>query len=125
MAFGHGINANLSIGGTAIEGYLESQSMDLRKELAEMRPLGGTAVQRVAGLEDCTFTADGGWDTTLDALLFNAWRAGTAVATVFSPNGVINYTVNSIVESYNVNATSGDKTGFTVNLSGSGVVSRA
>ena len=37
MAFGHGIAATLSVGGTALEGYLENASMDLARELAGSR----------------------------------------------------------------------------------------
>lgn len=125
MAFSHGVKATLKVGALQLEGYAESTSMDLRRELAEIRVLGSGAVERVAGLRDVTFTADGPFDPTADAALYAAWNGDTAAAIEFQPDGTVSYTANAFIETYDISASSGDKCTYTVNLSGSGAVSRA
>ena len=125
MAFGHGIAATLSVGGTALEGYLENASMDLARELAEIKVFDSDSVARVAGLRNCTFTAGGPYDPTCDAALFAAWDGAAAVAVIFKPQSTVTYTVDCFVASYNVAAGSGDKVTWTVNLSSDGDVARA
>lgn len=125
MAFSHGVKAKLKVGTLQLEGYAESASMDLRRELAEIRVLDSTAVERVAGLRDVTFTADGPFDPTADAALYAAWNGDTAAAIEFKPDGTVVYTSDAFVESYNISSPSGDKSTYTVNLSGTGGVSRA
>lgn len=126
MAFKHGIEATLSVGGTALAGYAESATMDLQRELSEIRTWGANSVQRVAGLKNITFTHNGAWDATADSALYTAWNGAAAVAVAFSPDaGTTTYTVNCWVASYSVTAGSGDKVTYTVSLSSSGDVSRA
>ena len=121
----HGIDATLSIaGGTAIEGTLDNASMDLRREIAEARHMGDDSVRRLAGLRDCQFTAEGEWDDTIDAALYNAWDGAASAAAVFSPDGVVNYTVNVRVANYQVRAASNGLVRITVNLSSDGDVVR-
>jgi predicted secreted protein len=123
--FVHGIDCDLSIGGTAIEGTLTSASMDLSRALAEIKSMGAGQVTRVAGLKDVTFTAGGDYDATIDAALFAAWDGSAVVAVILEPNGTITYTVNCWVASYNISASSDGQVTYTVNLSGSGDVARA
>ena len=121
----HGINATLSIaGGTAIEGILDNASMDLQREIAEARHMGDDSVRRLAGLRSCQFTAEGDWDDTIDAALYNAWDGAASAAAVFSPDGVVTYTVNVCVASYQVRAASNGLVRITVNLSSDGDVER-
>lgn len=124
MAFSHGVKATLQVEATNLEGYAESTSMDLRRELAEIRVLDSAAVQRLAGLRDVTFTAEGPFDPTADAALFAAWNGDTPVTVTYKPDGAVTYTANCLVESYNISASSGDKCTYSVNLSGTGAVSR-
>jgi len=121
----HGINATLSLGGTAIEGILDNASMDLRREMAEARHMGDDAVRRLAGLRDCQFTAEGDWDDTIDAALYNAWNGAASAAVVFKPDGTKTYTVNAWITSYQVRAASNGMVRVTVNLSSDGDVARA
>lgn len=121
----HGINATLSLGGTSIEGTLDSVTMDLRREIAEARHLGDSAVRRLAGLRDCTFTAEGEWDDTIDAALYNAYDGTTSVAVVFSPDGVVDYSVNAFISDYQIRAASNSLVRITVNLSSDGTITRA
>ena len=122
--FQHGLSATLSLP-TAIEGVLESAGMDLARELAEARPMGGTSVIRLPGLRSCTFTAEGLFDETIDALLFAAWDGIAAVEATFSPDGgTTTYVVNTFVTGYNHRAASNAMSRITVNLSSTGDVER-
>jgi len=121
--FGHGIAATLSIG-SAFGGYIESASMDLSRELAEIKVLTSTAIARVAGLQDCKFTSDGDYDQTADGLLWAALTSSAPTAVIFKPQATTAFTVNCWIESYSIAATSGDKVTFTVALSGAGTLSR-
>lgn len=125
MAFGHGIKATLKLNSVDLTGTLESASMDLQRELAELKLLGEDSVLRLAGLRNCTFSCNGAWDTTADAAIHTAWDGDISVACEFSPNGTIKYTVNVFVNSYNVSAGSGDKVTYTLGLSSDGDVARA
>lgn len=126
MAFVHGVEATLSIGGTAFAGYIESTTMDLQRELAEIRTWGANSVQRIAGLRNITFSSNGAWDATADAALYNAWNGAADVAIIFSPDaGTTTYTVDCWVASYGVTSGSGDKASWTASLSSNGDVVRA
>ncbi len=123
----HGINADVKLGNTQIEGYLETAEMNLQRELAELRHLGATAVARLAGLQNCTFTGEGDYDeTSLAAALWSAWDGDTAVSVEFKPTGAASpkYTFSAFIESYTVRAAANAAVRFTINLSSDGAISR-
>lgn len=121
MVFKHGIAATLSVAALgAMAGYLSSANMDLSRELAEIKVLGNTSVVRVAGLENCVFTADGFFDATADAAIYTSFHGAASVAVVFQPDGVTNYTVSCWIGSYSVKASTGGATTYTLNLSSNG-----
>lgn len=125
MAFKHGVEATLSIGGTAFCGYIENAAMNLERELAEIRTLCSEAVERVAGLRNITFTADGAWDETADAALFDLWDGDVTAVIAFSPDGgETTYTCDCFLGTYNITAGSGDKVGWSIDLASDGVVTR-
>ena len=124
--FVHGISAELSVnGGTALEGTLTSADMSLDRSLAEIKALAGGQVARVAGLKDCTFTASGAYDATVDAALFAAWDGAVHTATVFSPDGTVTYTLDCWIASYKITASSDAAVTYSISLSGDGDVARA
>ncbi len=122
----HGTKATLSVASTALEGYVETTEMNLQRELAELRHLGGTAVGRLAGLRNCTFTAEGDYDSTIDAALYTAWSGAAAVAVAFKPAGTggATYSMNAWIESYTVRAAANAAVRFTINLSSDGTISK-
>lgn len=123
----HGLNATLSlVGPGAIEGILDNINMDLRRELAEARHIGGTSVIRLVGLRDCTFTAEGDFDATIDAALYAVWNGDTAVTATFLPDGTTppTYTVDVFITSYSLRAASNGMVRLTANLSSTGDVAR-
>lgn len=124
----HGINADVKLGSVQIEGYLETAEMNLQRELAELRHLGGTAVARLAGLQNCTFTGEGDYDeASLAASLWSAYDGDTVVAIEFKPAGGSSpkYTFNAFVESYTIRAAANAAVRFTLNLASDGAVTRA
>lgn len=125
MAFKHGISATLGLGATALAGFLSSANMDLSRELAEIKTLGATSVQRVAGLENCVFTSDGDYDADTDLAIYTALASTTHAAVTFSPDaGTTTYSLNAWITAYTIKAASGAATTFTLNLSSDGTISR-
>jgi hypothetical protein len=122
--FVHSINATLSVGGTALEGTLESADMSLTRLLAEIKAFAAGQVDRVMGLKDCSFKAGGAHDATIDAALFAAWDGAAPVAVIFSPDGTTTYTANAIIATYSISA-GGDAVKYTVDFAGAGDVARA
>jgi hypothetical protein len=83
-------------------------------------------VIRVEGLRNCTFTASGAWEETIDAALFDAWDADEdPVDVAFQPDGAVTYAFDAFISSYSQSHSSSDKSSFSINLSSSGDVSRA
>ena len=123
----HVTKATLSVASTALEGYVETTEMNLQRELAELRHLGGTAVGRLAGLRNCTFTAEGDFDSAIDAALYTAWSGAAAVAVVFKPAGATGatYSMNAWIESYTVRAAANAAVRFTINLSSDGTITKS
>lgn len=126
MAFKHGIDATLSIAGSAAAAYIESTTMDLKRELAEIRTWGANSVARVAGLKDAGFSASGPYDAAVDLLLYTAWAAATATAIVYSPDGgTTTYTISCWVSQYSPTTGSGDAGRWSATLVSTGDVARA
>jgi hypothetical protein len=125
MVFNHGMAATLSVAGTALAGTLKSGGMDLQRELAELALMGEGSKLRLPGLRDCSFTADGAYDPTVDAALFAAYDGTVAVAVIFSPNGTVTFTANALISSYKMTVDSKGAASYSLALSGAGDVARA
>ena len=126
MDFLHGIKARLSVDGTDISGNLESASPTFSRELAELRNFGASSVKRLYGLRDCTFTADGDLDVTVDAALWAAYNSDDPVEIIFSPDeGVTTYTADMLISQYSPSNPSNGAAKFSVSLSSTGDVTRA
>ena len=126
MAFKHGIDATLSVAGSALTAYIESATMDLKRELAEIRVWGANSVQRVAGLKDAGFSVSGPYEATADLALYNAWTGAASVAIVYSPDGgTTTYTISCWVSQYSPTTGSGDAGRWSATLVSTGDVSRA
>ena len=122
MAFAHGISATLTIGSTALEGYCESATMNLARELAEIRVFSGGTVKRVPGLEDLTFTANGAYDQTAYTALFTAYKSTTPVTLTFKPNGTTSYSTTGYIARLGTVASGADKSTWSVEFSGTATV---
>jgi hypothetical protein len=121
MTFVHGIEATLEFDGVTLTGYVESNTHNLRVELAEIRPIGESDVLRVAGLRDSTFVSDGAWDATMFAALFNKYKAKEAGDLEFSPDGgTTTFTTSMLIEQLGQRAAGNDAGRFNISLSGTG-----
>ena len=124
--FVHGIAARLTVGaGGSLAGVLESADMDLQREVAEIKAMGGTNIARVAGLRNTVLTGAGAYDATVDALMWAAYDGAVPVAVEFTPDGTIDYTLNAWISSYKISAASNGKVSFSINLLSDGDVGRA
>jgi hypothetical protein len=123
--FQHGIKAELTLDGGVMTGYIEDASMDLARELAEIKVWGAESVARVAGLYSINFSINGAWDPALDADLLAAALSATPLALSFQPDGVIDYTLDVWVSSYSQNHSSTDKSTYSLTLQSTGDLTRA
>lgn len=124
--FQHGIDAELAFTTPALTltGFIEDGNMDLTRELAEIRVWGADSVERVPGLYTFGFTANGAWDPTLDAAIYDAFMSGTAVVVEFKPDGVITYGFSCWISGYNQSHSSGDKSTYSLTLQSTGDLGR-
>ena len=120
--FVHGITANLTVDGQTLAGVLESSDMDLQRELAEIKAMGGTNVARVAGLRNTVLTGAGAYDATIDGKLFTAYDKTTVIEVILTPDGTRTYTLNAWISSYKLSAASNGKVSFAINLASDGDV---
>jgi len=133
MAFSHGIDADfwIDVSGSLADmtAYLENLSPEFTRELAEIKALGTTYVQRLAGIRMFSMSGDGKFDPTLDAAIYAAWNGDSAVTWQYYPqgksNGNIYYYGECRVERYSPGpASSGDGVGFSFTLVNDGAVTR-
>ena len=119
--FQHGTKASLVLnpGGT-LTGYVESGALDATRETGEIRVWGGTSVERVIGLRDTGFTANGAWAKTLDGYIWAAYIAASPVSLVFKPNstGTTTYTIDVIITSYSQTHGSGGASTWNLTIAG-------
>lgn len=87
MAFGHGTNISLTLGGVDITDYISSVSPEFTRAMAEMRHLGATRVERLPGLQDFRCTLEGDFEPTLDTALWSAFNGASEVTLVYGPLG--------------------------------------
>jgi hypothetical protein len=125
--FQHGIKAELEFTNPAfvVTGMIEDASMDLTRELAEIRVWGAESVERVAGLYSINFSINGAWDPTLDGNLFSAFLSADPLALSFKPDGVVEYTLDVWISSLSQSHSSTDKSTYSLTLQSTGDLQRA
>lgn len=127
MAFQHGKNAYLSIDGTDITAYSDSQSLNRVKDLFETTTFGNDDKTFIDGLREYDLSIGGKWDPTLDAAIDGA-DDGATVAFVFGPegndSGDVQYSGNAFVSNYNVNTPVGGGVTWTATFKPTGSVTR-
>ncbi len=87
MAFGHGTQISLTLGGVDITDYISSVSPEFTRAMAEMRHLGATRVARLPGFQDFRCTIEGDFEPALDTALWSAFNGSTEVILVYGPQG--------------------------------------
>ena len=133
MAFVHGKSAVFKLddsGGTLrdLSAYLEEVSMPRSIETAETTTFGSSAKSYITGLTDATISLTGKFDATADGYL--AGVVGNAATLSFeygpagSTGGLIKYSGECIMTSYEVGATVGDAVTASVELQVTGAITR-
>jgi hypothetical protein len=89
MAFNSGNIATFSLGGTDISQYTTSVSINIERDIKDIKPIGGTAGSKLVGAYSGTISLEGGYDPALDAILAPLMLAATPAtsAILFRPAG--------------------------------------
>ena len=133
MAFVHGKSAVFKLddsGGTLrdISAYLEEVSMPRSIETAETTTFGSSAKSYITGLTDATISLTGKFDSTADGYLAGVIGQSATITFEYGPAGstagLIKYTGECILTSYEVGATVGDAVTASVELQVTGAITR-
>jgi len=126
MAFSHGIDADISIGGSTRKAYVEMIDVTFDREIDDIKVLGSSWVQRVVGIRSMRITINGAWDATIDGVLYTAFDSASATAVIVTPQAGVTYTVSCRVSSYKPGPTgSAGKAAWSAELVSDGAVVRA
>ena len=110
MAFVHGKNAHISVGGTNISQYCTEIGFPRSADSHETTTFGKDNKTYVPGLKDGTISLSGNYDSACDDVLAPA--LGTIVPFIYgvegSTAGKRRYTGNAVVTSYEVSEPVGD-----------------
>ena len=133
MAFVHGKSAVFKLddsGGTLrdISAYLEEVSMPRSIETAETTTFGSSAKSYITGLTDATISLTGKFDATADGYLAGVVGQSATLSFEYGPagstGGLIKYSGECIMTSYEVGATVGDAVTASVELQVTGAITR-
>lgn len=140
MAFVHGKNTYFQLDSSAgslvnLSTYLTDVGFPKSIETAETTTFGvsGSSKTYIVGLNDTTVSLSGNWDSVLDAHfagVISAQAAGTQATGTFeygpagSTAGLVKYTGECIVTSYEVSNPVGDVVTFSAELQVTGAVTR-
>lgn len=133
--FRHGKSAVFKIGSagapataTAISDAITDISFPRSIETGETTAFGSSAKSYIVGLTDATISISGSFDATYDAQL-SGLVAIDGVAFEYGPTGsttgMIKYTGNCVLTSYETNSAVGDVVQFSAEFQVSGAVTRA
>ncbi len=129
MAFSSGNIATFSIGGNDISAYVTSVSTDIKRDIKDIKPIGGSAVSKVVGPYAGTISLEGGYDPALDAILSALVLAGTPATSAFSfkPTGAGGRTISGscYVASFRVDAPGDDTSKWRSELAVAGTITDA
>ena len=117
----------MSIDGTNVSTYCDSQSLDKVIALAETPVFSVNDMTSIAGVRSHTISIGGHWDPTLDGVMAGA-DDGNVVAFVCNPegntSGDVTYTGNCLISNYNWSAGTSDRVTWTASFTVTGAVTR-
>jgi len=127
LSFQHGKNAFLSIDGTDISAYTNSQSLNRMKDNFETTTFGNNDKTFIAGLREYDLSIGGPWDPALDLVMSTADDNASGVF-IFGPegntSGDVRYSGNAFIANYNVDSPVGGGVTWTATFKPSGAVTR-
>jgi hypothetical protein len=128
MAFAHGTSATFSIDVSGspvdISDYVENINADFTRELADIKTIGKSYVERVAGLRICDLSGQAAFDPTVDAALYGAWN-NSATSTFSLVVGGVTYSAECWCDSYSVNVSATDAVRQPFTLKATGTINRS
>lgn len=135
MAFVHGKSAVFKLddsGGTLrdLSSYLNDVSLSRDIETAETTTFGvaGSAKTYIVGLSDATFSISGLFDATADGYLAGVLGASATLSFEYGPAGstagLVKYTGECIMTSYEVSAAVGDAVQASADFQVTGAITR-
>ena len=133
MPFVHGKSAVFKLddsGGTLrdLSAYLEDVSFPRSIETAETSTFGSSAKSYIVGLSDATISLSGKFDATADGYLAGVVGQSATLSFEYGPagstGGLVKYSGECIMTSYEVGATVGDAVTASVELQVTGSITR-
>jgi len=133
MAFVHGKSAVFKLdnsSGSLVDysAYLEEVSMPRSIETAETTTFGSSAKSYITGLSDATISISGKFDSAADATLAGVLGQAATLSFEYGPAGstagLIKYSGECIMTSYEIGASVGDAVTASVELQVTGTITR-
>lgn len=133
MAFVHGKSAAFKLdnsSGSLVDysAYLEEVSMPRSIETAETTTFGSSAKSYITGLSDATISISGKFDSAADATLAAVLGQAATLSFEYGPAGstagLIKYSGECIMTSYEIGASVGDAVTASVELQVTGTITR-
>jgi hypothetical protein len=133
MAFVHGKSAAFKLddsGGTLrdLSSYLMEVSFPSTIETAEVTAFGASNKAYIVGLEDTTISLTGKWDSTFDGYIAGVLGQAASLSFEYGPagttGGLVKYSGECYVTSYNIGSPVGDAVSASVELQVTGAVTR-
>jgi len=133
MAFVHGKSAAFKLDNAAgslvdYSVYLEDISFPRSVETAETTTFGSSAKSYITGLTDATISLSGKFDATADSTLAAVLGQSATLSFEYGPagstSGLVKYSGEAIMTSYEVGATVGDVVTASVELQVTGAITR-
>lgn len=112
--FNHGNISKLTVAGNILDQWTTSTSLDMTREIKDVRAIGGAAVSRVVGPYMSTINVEFGYDPVLDAILSPIFLAATPTSSSFSfwpagsGGGTHVFTGVALMATYRVDASGSD-----------------
>lgn len=126
MSASFGGNGYLKVNSNVLTSYLKSTGLDNPMDTIDVSTMGSTAKNYITGLEDGTIPLEGPWDATVDGYI-NGIK-GAAKVFEYGPAGntagMVKYSGNVILTSFNVSNDMGSEIKFTATLQVTGGVTR-
>jgi hypothetical protein len=83
VAFNSGNIATFSFG-SDLSAYVTSVSLDISRDIKDIKPIGGNAASKLVGAYSGTVSLEGGYDPAVDAILSPLMLATTPTLTAFT-----------------------------------------
>ena len=133
MSFGHGKSAVFKLddsGGTLrdLSSYINEASMPREIETAETTTFGSSAKSYITGLTDATISISGLFHATADGYLAGVVGQSATLSFEYGPlgstGGMVKYSGECILTSYEVSSPVGDVVTFSADLQVTGAITR-